>query len=145
MPPFNYSLAGFLCSPLSCFSTLLSSFLLCSFQHSPPEGAGFKAWCSLSSTVTMGRWNCTPQVLLRAGKGKLASFPMSGRVSCCLVMGLFKALKVAQILWTGLVFMYFSSCIWKGWFAMQECGCFFTRLGLHAFQKKTGAVINCNV
>lgn len=106
MPPFNHSLAGFLCSPLSYFSTLLSSFLLCSFQHSPPEGAGFKAWCSLSSTVTTGRWNCTPQVLLRAGKGKLASFPVSGRVSCCLVMGLFNALKVAQILWSG-----------EGWFS----------------------------
>jgi len=73
---------------------VLSLFPLVLTAHFP-RGSCLHDTVSLVFHSHCGIMELHPQVLPRAGKGRLFSFPVSDRVSCCLVTGLLNTLNVA--------------------------------------------------
>lgn len=76
-----------------------------------------------------------PQVLPRAGKGRLASFSVSDRVSCCLVAGLPNTLNVAlntveRVSFHVLLFLHLERLICRA----RERALFYLT-GTHTFQR----------
>lgn len=98
--PHSYSSSEFPSFPQYYLSTslspvpVLSLFPLVLTAHFP-RGSCLHDTVSLVFHSHCGIMELHPQVLPRAGKGRLFSFPVSDRVSCCLVTGLLNTLNVA--------------------------------------------------